>query len=124
MQASPKQQVSLITFSTLLAAFSLASIVSFTDPNAASWVTLIFFYISLFLLTLGIFTLIGLTLRQWLHPGHYVANLGNSFRQAFLLSFLMGISAFLLSKSLLFWWVEGSLVLFFAAIEAFLNLKV
>lgn len=124
MSNNPKQQVSLIIFSTILAAFSLASIINFTDPANASVLTFIFFYLSLFLLTLGLFALAGLALRQWLWPGLYVINLGNSFRQAFLIAVLILISFLLLSKNLLFWWVELSLILFLAAVEGFLNLKV
>ncbi len=124
MSSNPKGQVSLIVFSTVLAGFSLASIITFTSPVGASTVTLGFFYASLFLLALGIFTLLGLALRQLLMPGRYVINLGNSFRQAFLLAVLMSVSFFLLSQRLLFWWVEFSLILFFAAVEGFLNLKI
>lgn len=124
MFSNPKQQVSLILFSTALAAFSLASIVNFTDPASSSWITFAFFYASLFLFTLGVFSLIGLALRQKLWPGTYVVNLSNSFRQACLIAILIVVSFFLLSERLLFWWVEGSLILFLAFIEAFLNLKV
>ncbi|HYV33687.1 MAG TPA: hypothetical protein VE973_02470 [Candidatus Limnocylindria bacterium] len=124
MSSNPKQQVILIFFSTLLAGFSLGSIVSFSDPASSSLITFGFFYASLFLLVLGFTTLIGLGLRQWLWPGHYIVNLGNSFRQAFLIAILVAISFFLLSKRLLFWWVEGSLILFLGFVEAFLNLKV
>jgi hypothetical protein len=124
MSANPKNQLLLIGLSTLLAGFSLASIINFTDPTSASLVTLGFFYISLFLVCLGLFTLVGVSLRQWLWPGLYLANLGDSFRQALLISLLIVISFLLLAKRILFWWVEGSLVLFLAAVEAFLNLKV
>lgn len=124
MSTGPKQQVVLIAFSTFLAAFSLGSIVSFTDPNVASWVTFCFFYASLFVFCLGFFTLIGLALRQKLTPGHYVINLSHSFRQGFLIALLIVMSFLLLSKHLLFWWVEASLILFLSAVEAFLNLKI
>lgn len=124
MSTNPKQQVALIAFSTFLAAFSLGSIINFTDPTTGSWVTFTFFYASLFIFCLGLFTLIGLGLRQKLSPGHYVKNLGNSFRQGFFVGFLIVFSFLLLSKSLLFWWVEASLILFLATVEAFLNLKV
>lgn len=124
MSSSPKQQVTLIAFSTLLAGFSLFSIVSFTDPQSSSWITFGFFYLSLLLLTLGIITLIGLGLRQWLKQNLYIVNLADSFRQGLLIAILVVISFLLLSNHLLFWWVELSLILFFAAIEAFLNLKI
>jgi hypothetical protein len=124
MSANPKTQVSLIIFSTALGIFSLASVLNFTDPSTASLVTFGFLYASLFLVALGIATLLGLGLRQWLWPGLYVINLGNSFRQAALIAILVIISFWLLSKRLLFWWVEGSLILFLSAVEAFLNLKI
>ena len=82
MVSEPRQHLTLIIFSTILAGFSLASIINFTDPQSASWLTLSFFYFSLFLVSLGIFTLIGLGLRKKFWPGHSVANLSNSFRQA------------------------------------------
>lgn len=124
MPQNPKQQLTIIGFSTFLAAFSLASIVSFTDPFSSSFVTLGFFYVSLFIVSLGFFTIINLAIRQWLWPGHYVLNLGNSFRQSCLIALLIVVSFLLLSKHLMFWWVEGSLILFFIFLEAFLNLKV
>lgn len=124
MPSNPKRQVALIIFSTLLAAFSLASIVNFTDPGTAGALTLAFFYFSLFLFCLGLLCLIGLALRLWLSPGLFVVNFANSFRQAFLIALLILVSFWLQSLRLLFWWVELSLILFFGVIEAFLNLKV
>lgn len=124
MQTNPKQQLFVISFSTALAGFSLASIINFTDPASSSLITFVFFYLSLFLLTLGIFALIGLLLRQWLLPGLYVINLSNSFRQAFLIAVLVVVSFILLSENLLFWWVEASLILFLGFFEVFMNLKI
>jgi hypothetical protein len=124
MATNPKKQLTLIVLSTVLAGFSLASIVSFADPQSSSWITFAFFYASLFLVALGIFTLIGLGLRQWLWPGLYMLNLSNSLRQGILVAILIVISFLLLSKSLLFWWVELSLILFLSAVEGFLNLKI
>jgi hypothetical protein len=124
MFQTPKQQVLFLGFSALLAAFSLGSILVFSDPQTAGIFTFLFLYASVFILTLGIFTLIGLFLREWLWPGLYVVNLSNSFRQALFIAILVAVSLILLSKRLLFWWVEGSLILFFVFMEAFLNLKV
>ncbi len=124
MQNNPKQQITIIATSTVLAGFSLASIINFTDPAKSSALTFGFFYISLFLLTLGIFALIGLLLRHWLSQGLFMANLANSFRQAFLIATLVIISFVLLSQGLLLWWVEASLILFFAFFEIFMNLKI
>jgi len=124
MFRSPKQQVILIIFSTILAAFSLGSIIKFADPFSSSAATFFFFYLSLFLVSLGTFTTLGLGIRQKFGSRIYIIDLGNSFRQALLVSVLITISLFLQSKQLLFWWVEGSLILFLLFVEIFLNLKV
>lgn len=124
MSVNPKNQVLLLAFSTFLAGFSLVSIINFTDPNNSSWLTFAFFYASLFIISLGSLTLLGLLIRQWFWSKLYVINLSHSFRQALLISTLIVISFTLLSKHLLFWWVEASLILFFAVLEAFLNLKI
>ena len=124
MPTNPKSQITLLVASTFLAAFSLASIVNFTDPLTASWITFTCFYFSLFITVLGTFTILGLLFRQWLWPGRYVINLNNGFRQALLVAILVTVSFLLLSHRLLFWWMEASLILFLIFVEAFLTLKV
>lgn len=123
MYKTPKQQLATIFFSTLLAAFSLGSIITFTDPYMAGLATHGFFYLSLFLVSLGIFTLMGIALRRLLAPRTYIINLSSSFRQAFLVSLLISASFLLQSQRLLFWWVEGSLILFLLFVEIFFSLK-
>lgn len=124
MTVNPKIQISLIIVSTVLAGLSLAAIVSYTDPKNSGVTTFIFLYLSLFLLGLGGFTLLGLSVRQALWPGKYISNLSHSFRQSLLLSIIIAVSFWLQGQKILFWWVELSLILFMGAIEAFLNLKV
>ncbi|MCL5666713.1 MAG: hypothetical protein M1383_03005 [Patescibacteria group bacterium] len=124
MTNNPKQQVVFIIFSSILAVFSLGSIITFTDPFGSSWITFLFFYLSLFIAVLGTFTIIGLGLRQWLWPKTYVINLSNSFRQGFLAAILVVVSFLLLANNLLYWWVEASLILFLLFVEAFLNLQI
>lgn len=119
-----KIQVGLIFLSTCLALFALLSIINFTDPNASGALTFSFFYLSLFLVSLGIFTILGLLARQWLAPKLYIVNLSGSFRQALLVSLLVVISFVLRADGLLYWWVETSLILFLLFVEIFLNLKV
>lgn len=118
------QQVVFIGISVILTAFSLAAILNFSDPDSASWMTLAFFYLSLFLFTLSLLTILGLGIRQWLSPKIYILNFNASFRQALLLAALVVISFILLAGRLLFWWVELSLILFFLCVEIFLNLKI
>ena len=115
MSVNPKQQLSLIILSTILSAFSIASVINFINPLTAGWVSLSFFYLSLLLLALGVVTLLGFFLRSRLTPGLFISNLGNSFRQALLVSILIVVSFILLSQHLLFWWVELSLILFFVS---------
>lgn len=114
----------LIGLSTLLAAFSLASIIVFTDPHSAGLATHIFFYLSLFLTCLGVFVILGLVGRQAFFPGLYINHLAQSFRQAILLSILITASFLLQGQRLLYWWVEASLILLLVFIEIFLSLKV
>jgi hypothetical protein len=124
MEQTPKQNLSFLSLSTLLALFSLACIVNFTDPYKSGWLTFTFFYISIFLVSLGLLTIIGLIIRQWLSPNLYIVNLSHSFRQALLISILVVASFALQAEHLLYWWVEGSLILCLIFLEVFLNLKV
>ncbi len=117
-----KKHITLIIISTVLGAFSVASIITFTDPYSAGILTHLFFHVSLFLAILGTTTLIGLTLRQ-LWGGIYIVNLGHSFRQALFIATLVTSSLLLSRLGLLVWWVEATLILFFVFLEIFLNLK-
>ena len=123
MLEKAKTHIILILVGTLLCLFSLGSIIAFTDPYNAGLLTHIFFYLSLFLAVLGLFTVLGLGIRQrFVSGGIYLINLSVSFRQALLLGILVISSLILQSKGLLFWWVELSLILFLVFIELFMNL--
>jgi hypothetical protein len=124
MSQAPKKQITLMLLSVALALFSLASIITFTDPYESSWLTHSFFYLSLFILLLGSLTVAGLALRQWLTHNLYVVNFSHSFRQAVLISLLLVISLILKANGLMFWWVEGSLILFLIFVEILANLKI
>lgn len=119
-----KQYLLPIVLSVLLAAFSVASIVTFTDPKTAGWVTFAFLYLSFFLLGVGVLTLVGLALRSLLSGGVYLVNLQHSFRQAVLVSLFLVATLALSAAGLLFWWVGASLGLVFVFLELFLNLKI
>ena len=111
-------------FATILAAFSLATLVNFTEPESASKLTFAFFYVSLFLFSLGIFSLLGLFIRQKIGTGLYLTNFKHSFRQALSVSVFITSSFILQSFGLLFWWVALSIILFLVFIEIFINLKI
>ena len=124
MLQTAKQSLLYIIISTLLAAFSAGAIIIFADPAQAGFVTLAFLYVSLFLVVFGVFLLLGIFLRTKIFKGMYLVSLSESIRQSLLVSILIIASLALSSQGLLYWWVEGSLVLFLAFLEIFLNLKV
>jgi hypothetical protein len=105
-----------------LCGFSLLSIIRFTDPAASGTLTFILLYLSLFLFCLGLFTLIGILIRQRFFYGIYVANLITSFRQAILLSVLVTGSLMLQARDLRHWWVQLIFTLFLVVLEIFFNL--
>ncbi len=122
MPETVKTHLWLIGAGTILSGFSLGSIISFTNPDSAGWITHLLFYLSTFLFTLGLFSLIGITVRQRLRPGLYVLHLAASFRQALFLAIFVTASLGLSAAGLLFWWVEVLLILFLITTEIFLNL--
>jgi hypothetical protein len=119
-----QKYIMLIGAATLLAGFSLASLMIYTDPNEVGWIVYSLVYLSLFLASLGIFTLIGLLVRKIWFSGLFNSKLSASFRQSLFLSGLLVLCAILSAHGLLFWWVTLSLVLPVLAVEAFLNLKI
>lgn len=122
MLEKAKTHFIFLTIGIILCAFSLFSIIRFTDPFAAGAITHLLLYLSVFLLCLGLFTLIGILVRQRFFYGIYIANLITSFRQAILLAILLTGSLFLQAQGLRFWWVELILILFLIVLETFFNL--
>ncbi|MCC7356234.1 MAG: hypothetical protein IT410_01290 [Candidatus Doudnabacteria bacterium] len=113
----------LIAVGTILSLFSLGSIVAFTEPNSASWITFTLLYLSIFLTTVGLFAFTGLFIREKYSNDLYAKNIRASTRQAFLLGILTTASLALNAHNLLFWWVVLTLVLFLIVIETFYNLQ-
>lgn len=121
MAENIKMHLALLVSGTLLSAFSVASIIFFSDPKTAGNFTHSFLYLSLFLFWLGLFTLIGILIRRRLNSGLYITSLKISTRQAFLISLLITVSLALKAQDLLFWWVEAGFVLLLIVIELFAN---
>jgi hypothetical protein len=122
--SDPKKFVSVTFTSTLLAAFSLGSILVYSNPDNKSLLVILFLYLSVFLFSLGFFTLFGLGIRRYYAKDLFAVSLSHSLRQAILLSVFLIICLFLSSQNLLLWWVGLSLLLPFALIEIFVNLKI
>lgn len=123
MSLVPKKQITILGFSLILAGFSLASILNFTDPFEATVFVFTFFYLSLFLLTLTAFTLLGFGIKRWLWPKIFLNDLSGSLRQGLLLAIFITLAVALQIHGILFWWLELSLLLFFIVLEIFVNLK-
>ncbi len=119
MLVHTKAHNSLIIIGTTLSAFSLGSLAVFTDPFTHGIFTHLIFFVSLFLVSVGVFTLLGQYIRNKLNRSIYVVNFYHSFRQALLLALFISGSLALSANGLLFWWVEGSLILLLLFIEIF-----
>ncbi len=122
MLEKSRSHVAILSIGTILCAFSLASIIKFTDPYKVGAGAHALLYITLFLFGLGLFTTLGIVIRQRFSAGIYIVNVKVSTRQAFLLSALLTGSILLQGKNLLFWWVELLLILFIIVLEIFFNL--
>ncbi|MEK7617779.1 MAG: hypothetical protein AAB410_01420 [Patescibacteria group bacterium] len=123
MSLEPKKQITILCVSTASSAFSLASILNFTDPHEASWLVFAFFYLSIFLLCFGLFSLLAFGVKRWLWPKIYLNDLSTSLRQGMLLALFLTFLVILQISGILFWWLELCLILFFIALEIFINLK-
>ncbi len=122
MLEKAKTHFIFLVIGVILCAFSLFSIIRFTDPYTAGTLTHILLYLSVFLLCIGLFTLMGIIIRQRFFYGIYIANLITSFRQAVLLAILLTGSLLFQAQGIRFWWVELIFILFLIVLEIFFNL--
>ncbi len=113
----------LITIGTLLALSSITVILFTTEPQQASISVFIFLYVSIFLASLGSFSLLGVGLRKRFKAGIYITHMSVSLRQGALLALLVTSALYLQAVHLLFWWVMASLIVFLLFVEMFLNSK-
>jgi hypothetical protein len=120
---NPKKSLIFIGFSTLLAAFSAGSVMVFTDPESSGLFVFLFLYASLFLTSLGFFTISGTLIRQHIFGGIFVLNFQTALRQAGFVSVLLLSSLWLSSAGILYWWVGGSLFAFIILLEGYFHLK-
>ncbi len=123
MFENAKNHIVLISAGTILSFLSIATIVSFTEPDAVGWVTKLLLYGSIFLFFLGLSAIIGLFIRQRYLEGRYSKNLQVSLRQGFLVSLFITSSLALNAHGLMVWWVGLTLILFLLVIEVFYNLQ-
>jgi len=115
---------------SLLAGLCLAAILVYFNPSSAGLLILILFYLSLFILSTSIFTLIGLFVRRVsqkqgtrLARIQAIRHLEVSFRQGLLLSSILITALILQSQRLLTWWHLLILVAVVALSEWWLTRK-
>ncbi len=110
-----------IVAGTVVGVAAFISILWSVDPFTSGVIPHLFFYLTLFLASGGIFTLLGIWLRKRWIPGVLIKQLQVSSRQALLLSLLITGLVLLQSANLLHWWVGITLVLFIITVEIFFN---
>lgn len=115
---------------SLLAGLCLAAVLVYFDPSSAGLLVLILFYLSLFILSTSVFTLIGLFIRRVsqkqgtrLAKIQAIRHLEISFRQGLLLSLILITALILQSQRLLTWWYLLILVAIVALAEWWLARK-
>lgn len=120
---SLKKYLFLMTIATVVCWGGWALVLNFVNPYEAGPVGLIFFYLSLFLGLLGVFSIIGFVIRYLVKRNEFAyAQVKIAFRQGFMFSLLLIISLALLAKNLLVWWNLLLLVILLGGIEYFFNL--
>ncbi len=106
---------------TIISVIALGLVLWFVDPFSVGLMQHTFFYLTLFLSSLGIATLLGIQLRKRFLPGILVEQLRVSIRQALLIALLITGLIILQANALLFWWVGITLILFIITLEIFFN---
>ena len=111
---SLKQYIILMLGGTLLCWAAWMLVVVFLDPASAGWLGFGFFYSSLYLASVGSFSLIGMGIRLLLvKESAAFRQVAVAFRQAFFFGFLVVAALFLQSKNIFTWW---NMVLLVAAL--------
>ncbi|MFH1412614.1 MAG: hypothetical protein ABIG10_01120 [bacterium] len=115
---SLRSYLSLMILATVICIIGLGIVLATIDPFSTNWPGFILFYSSLFLTIIGIFSILGFTVRfVALRRQLVVHSVVISFRQAFLAAFVIASTLFLLSKDLFSWMNVLLLIIGFSALE-------
>jgi len=89
------------------------------SPEQAGWLGFVFFYTSLFLGVVGIFSVIGLLLKKQKTTRDEIIfrQVKKTFKQGILFGIFIILSLMLLQFNLLFWWNAIFLALLYIALE-------
>lgn len=111
----------LMILATFVCFFSFTISVMMIDPDTTNWVGFSLFYLSLFFSLMGFMSILGFLFRfVFLRKDLESRLVIVSFRQAFLVSFLIAAVLFLLSLNLFSWLNLLLLIIVFSALEFFL----
>ena len=109
-----------MTIATLVCWGGWALVLNFVNPYEAGRLGLIFFYLSLFLGLLGVFSLFGFIIRYLIKRNEFAyAQVKTAFRQGFMFALLLTIALVLQGYGLLVWWNLLLLILLLGGIEYF-----
>lgn len=123
LHGTTKKYLIPLILGSLVALTGFALVLVYIDPFNAGATGHFYFYLTLFLTTVGIVTLSTLVLKQRFFPGIYAELFRVSLRQATLVGILITGLVFLEAQNILYWWVGLTLGLFLIAIEAFFSTK-
>ncbi len=113
--------LTLMIFATLICAALFGVIVTVVDPLSTNWLGFALFYASLFLAVLGVAAIVGFVVRFVILRKHLaVRAVIISFRQAFLVAFLVIVALMLLANRLFSWLNIFLLIIGFSILEFFL----
>lgn len=121
MHQTTKHYLIPLLIGSLIAITGFVFTIIYTDPYQTGLLGHLIFYITLFMFTCGIFTLINLVIRKRFFPSIYSEIFKISLRQGVLIGILITSLIYLEAANLLFWWVGLTLILFLIAIESFLT---
>ena len=119
-----------LIIAVLLASACLAAILVYFDPSSSGLLVFILFYLSLFIGSASVFTLIGLLIRRIsqkrkvpLSNNQFAYRLVVCFRQGLLLAIILVVALILQSQRVLVWWNLLLLVILVGFIEWWLGRK-
>lgn len=121
---SLKKYLFLMVFATILCWTAWSFVLFFINPRESGSVGFLFFYLSLFLGLLGIFSIVGFLLRYLFKKRDFnYDKVKVSFRQGAMFAILLTGSLFLQSQRLLVWWNILLFVFLLAIVEYYFLAK-
>lgn len=117
---SLKKYLLLMFFSTLFCLTAFVFVLYYIEPNQAGIIGFVFFYSSLFLFLVGLFSIIGIFARLLFNKDMLIyKHVNTASRQAILYAALIVICFLMQSQRLLTWWNALILIFTISIVEIF-----